>query len=354
MKKFNVCVLLSFLLVGNLQAESEDSIIKPLEEFINNYMEKLNIPGLAIAVFDGEKEYVRLYGVANRERNSSLTPQTIFEIASITKVVTSTDLALHIEEGKIALNDLITFYLPKTDKNFGAINQVTLLELATHTSSLPRIPPPLFDKQRYTRQNVIDFLQRWEPENPIGTHYLYSNLGFGLIGYALENFEHKTYEEVIKDDILAPLEMWSTMIEVPYDLMANYAQGYARDDLPIRQLPISVWPASGALRSTIEDMLKFLKANLSIAGPEKLLYAMQIAHRGYFTVNEKLTMGLGWQRVHIKDRLIIDKNGGSSGFSSYIGMIPEKKIGIVFLTNKAKINSTYFGRLLLLILDSQT
>jgi beta-lactamase class C len=338
---FQVCLIAETPLNQEAQARLIDGVIL-------QFMQKNDIPGVAISLYDGDEGYTLCYGVANKETQAPITPDTIFEIASITKVFTTTDLALHVENGTLSLNDPLAQYLPAIYKNKGAIGNVTLLQLATHTSSLPRSPPPLQKGKRYTRHEVIEFLQNWQPEYPVGTHYLYSNLGVGLIGYALENVEHKSFEPLLKDDIFKPLGMNSTLINVPYALMNKYAQGYSPQGRPTRKWSKSVWPAGGALRSTPADMLKFLEANLGVGVSQSLQKAIQIAQKGYYKVNDHLTMGLAWQRVETKGLLLIDKNGGVPGFSSYIGMIPEKKIGIVILANKSKAECTKIGRLLLL------
>jgi beta-lactamase class C len=315
-----------------------------IDDIIISTMKQKDIPGIAVALYYDGKGYIFCYGVADREKNKAITADTIFEIASITKVFTSTDLALQVEHGTMSLNNRLTRYLPSIDKSKGAINQVTLEQLATHTSSLPRSLPP---GKEYNRPMVDTFLQNWQPMYPIGTRYVYSNLGFGLLGNALENVENKSYEQLIRDDITKSLEMDSTMVNVPAAFMDRFAQGYSREGELRPQWQDPFLPGGWALRSTASDMLKFLKANLGVGKPTDLLKAMQLAQKGYYKVNNNLTIGLGWQRVHVNDLLFIDKNGGLPGFSSYIGMIPEKGIGLVILANKTKIESTPLGRRIL-------
>lgn len=343
-KKIRLLLIIEFLLFSQMgifsveQSQEVASIVLP-------FMKEKSIPGLAVCVFKDNIGKIYCYGYASLDKGTLVTQNTIFDIASITKVFTATDLALQVQKGKISLSDPVVRYLPEINKNEGAINKVTLLQLATHSSSLPRVPPG--DKKKYTRRLIFEFLQNWEPDYPIGTHYIYSNLAFGVIGFALENVQGAPYEELIEKDILLPLGMNSTMIHIPYRLMHNYAQGYLRNGQPVKKRWISPWQGGGALRSTPADMLKFLEANLGIGKKEQLLAAMQMAHHPYFRVNNNLTLGLGWERVYIRERLIIDKNGGVPGFSSYIGMIPDRRIGVVILANKAKTKITVLGRKLL-------
>lgn len=311
--------------------------IAPVNKAILSAMQKNDIPGMAVALYYEGKGYLLSYGTANSNKEP-ITAQTIFDLASITKVFTTTDLTLQVQAGHMRLDDKLTKYLPRIDKSNGAINQITLKQLATHTSSLMRDMPQGKD---------IPFLQNWAPDYPIGTHFLYSNLGFGLLGRALQNATKTPYEELIARDILRPLGMTSTMTEVPAQLMSRYAQGYSQEGAPVTHRGKYALPGSGALRSTSTDMLRFLEANLGIDVPKPLNSAMQFAQKPLFKVNDHLTMGLGWQNFTNKGKLIIDKNGGVPGFSSYIGMLPHKKIGIVILVNKGKMNATQLGRNLL-------
>jgi len=335
MKKF-VCAML--IISSNLFATSENVI----NEVIHSVMKEKSIPGIAVAYFDGQHEVFYNFGLADVGENIPVASDTIFAIASITKVFTSTQLAIEVLRGRMNLKDSVVKYLPALKNNRLALEQITLQDLATHTSSLPRIPPPR--KQGYNHQKVIQFLRNWNPSYPIGTKYLYSNLAFGVLGIAEGNAEKMDYMDLIRRDILTPLYMHSTMISVPTEFMKRYARGYDKDGGPAPHFALNAWPAGGALRSTPSDMMKFMLANLNLRGPEELRKAMQLAQQGIFEVNEHLTMGLGWQRFKGRGLLFVDKNGGVEGFSSYIGMVPDKRMGIVLLANKAKTQLTEVGR----------
>lgn len=325
-----------------------------IQGIIEPLMKQEKIPGMAIAVYDGAKGFVMSFGFADKGRKTPITPDTLFDIASMTKVFTSTALAIEVEKGKMALHDPVTKYLPGISKSFGAINHVTLLQLATHSSSFPRVAT--FHRQgTFTHQMILHFLQHWNPKHPPGQTYLYSNLGFGVLGYALENEQKTPYFEIIEKEILKPLEMTSTVIDIPSHLLHRFAQGYSKEGEPVLSDNSTrhLLPGSGSLRSTASDLLKFLEANLGLRGSFELKKAMQFAQQEYFKASDHLTLGLAWQRIYLQGMLIIDKNGGLPGFSSYIGMIPEKKIGVVVLTNRVKANSTKIGRTLLVRLAQE-
>lgn len=332
---------------GTKQVMSNDdqkSSVRVVDEVIHLFMQKYAISGVAVALIDGENEQTVAYGIADERTKSPVGDHTIFEIASVTKVFTTTALAIHVLKGDMALDDPITNYIPALSHQTGAVKKVTLLELATHTSSFPRVGG---DWHLGGARKIFLFLEKWHPEIKIGPRYAYSNLAFGLLGYALENVERKTYEQVIRDAILRPLGMNSTFAQVPSSFASKYAQGYTQEGKIAKRRQPGYIPGSGALRSTSKDMLLFLKANMGLTGPRKLREAMKLAQQPYYKVRDDFEMGLGWQRFEREGTLIIDKNGGLSGFTSYIGWIPGKRLGVVILTNKGKADTTEVGRSIL-------
>lgn len=342
--KFISIAAIAFFMIPMKGFSLGNDQIHLVDQAIAQFMHDHEIPGVSVAIFDGKNDKILSYGVMDKNTRQHVTENTIFEIASVTKVFTTTAIALHILKGEVALKDPISKFIPALADKTKAISRVTILELATHSSSLPRVGGN-WHKDGFPK--IVRFLQKWQPEEPIGTQYKYSNLGFGLLGYALENIENRSYEDVIKGDILAPLGMNMTFTVVPQSMNAYHATGYDNNGNPTPRRHHGYIPGSGALRSTTKDLLKFLKANMAIIGPPQLIKAMQFAQQPFYEVRKHFFMGLGWQRTDYKGILLIDKNGGLTGFTSYIGWIPEKQLGIVILTNKGKARTTEVGRLIL-------
>jgi beta-lactamase class C len=331
------------IFVVNILGGKEMDVVKMVEEIVLPVMHEKNIPGIAVAVYFEGKEYLVNLGFADRETRKPVTPDTIFELASISKVFTSTLLALEVQAGRMRLNDPVTKYLPLIKKKNIPLERVTLQSLATHTSSLARMSPPKIQ----TPEALMRYYETWTPSWPIGTRYLYSNSGFGLLGMAIGGANQTSFEEVLRIALLNPLGMGRTFVHVPSELKGAFAQGYSSVGKPLPPTVFKPWGAGGgALKSTSKDMLAFLEANLGVKGPQPLLSAMQLAQQGIFKVSDKLTLGLGWQRFQDQGRLIVDKNGGVDGFSTYIGMTG--KSGVVLLANKGKGEMTALGRKLLL------
>lgn len=345
---FHICVV-QILLFHSFLLGFEEIQNTFIDREIDAFMSRYDIPGVAVALFDGDNDKVLCYGVANKITGAFVTENTIFELASVTKVFTTTSLALHVLDGDVALKDPISKYIPAIKTQRGA-SQITLLQLATHTSGLPRVGG---NWHIGGADKIFQFLQLWSPNEGVPKRYAYSNLAFGLLGYTLEAVEKTSYDEIIHKEILAPLSMNRTFTQVPPSLLSHYAQGYDSDGKVAPRRLHGFIPGSGALRSTAKDMLKFLKANMGLMGPEKLVKAMRLAQEPYYKVRKDFTMGLGWQRVDIKGNTIIDKNGGVAGFTSYIGWIPKRRVGVVILTNKGKARTSQVGRDILEYLASK-
>jgi beta-lactamase class C len=132
-------------------------------------------------------------------------------------------------------------------------------------------------------------------------------------------------------------------------------QGYNSDAQPVgepgQQQGIFNWPGTGQMYSSARDMARFLSANLgALPDNAPLRDAMALAQQGVFTVNPRFTQALGWQVVRNDDLTIVDKNGGLNNTSTYVGMIPQKRIGIVILGNRGKEPATRIGRQIMLAL----
>lgn len=335
---FVFLLALSILVCGNLHGD-------PVENLVRSYMKENNIPGLALAIVKGDTSQIITLGAADAKSGAPVTPYTLFRIASITKVFTGLELALQSNRGRMGLSDPIVKYIPQLKPFHGPIGQITLLQLATHSSGLPRGFHNL-----NTLPQIFQRLNKWRPNPHIEQQYLYSNLGFGLLGLSIANSENAGYMQVIQRDILNPLNMSSTTIQQTPSPPEGLAVGYKPDGKVAPSIQAGPLPGGGALISNAADMLKFLKANLGQNISEELYKAVQTSHKGYYRPNNKLVMGLGWQKVNLEGNILLDKNGGLSGFSSYIGFVPSKQVGVVILANKSKINSTLLGRRIIKLL----
>jgi serine-type D-Ala-D-Ala carboxypeptidase/endopeptidase len=265
---------------------------------------------------------------------------TVFEIGSVTKVFTSLLLADAVQHGEVALTDPVSKYLPpnvKVPERGG--KKITLVDLATHTSGLPRMPTNHHPKDPgnpdadYTVAQLYEFLSSVELTRDIGSKYEYSNLGVGLLGHALARRAGTDYETLVRTRILEPLGMKSTAITLSKSMKEHLTPGHDGELHKVSNWDIPTLAGAGALRSTANDLLTFLAANIGIEkSPLAPAMAAMIAARRP-TGNPNLEIALGW---HIRTRdghEIIWHNGGTGGYRTWIGFEPKSRTGVVVLSN---------------------
>ncbi len=312
---------------------------------IESYMQNNDVPGISAVLVVGNNSYLLHFGYANPKKYQKVTDRSLFELGSIGKCFVATVLAHEVLHSGMHLNDTLDTFFPYLQKNPSNLCGVSLQQLVTHTSGLPRTST--LASESITEKKLLESLQDWQPKYPLGTHFLYSNLGFHILRFALENHAQTEYSKLLSSIIIAPLAMNSTTHCVPTSLFSFMAQGFNKSGRPVSGTNSCNIEATGALFSTSSDMLQFLQANLGRAGPDALIHAMQLSHEGVFKVGKSMTQALAWQRRRLNGFLVIDKNGATNGFSTWMGMIPELNIGLVLLTNRRCSELTPFAKKLL-------
>ncbi|MFN0050659.1 MAG: serine hydrolase [Planctomycetales bacterium] len=340
--------LFAAMIAPALGAERDVPTEAAVNRVIRPWIEKQQPPGVIVVVRqEGMTEFFP-FGEANRERRVPVTPDSIFELASVTKVFTTTSLAIEVERGQARLEDPVDRYWPQLGEGRD-IRHVTLLQLATHTSSLPRVALKHPGKTEMNQREVAQWVLQWKAAEPPGTKYLYSNVAMGVLGEALAVHAKLPMLELWERQFLHPLEMRSTYFAIPNAAAEHFVQGYGAHGKPVPRAAVpGGWPAGGRLCSSGRDMGEFLTANLGEA-PERpvITRAMQFAQKPQFEVSPQMTLGLAWQRGKLHGELLIDKNGGLDGTSTYIGMLPERHLGVVVMANRGKSKATIAGRQLL-------
>lgn len=321
------------------------------------------------------------------------TRSSAYEIGSITKVFTSTLLALAVQQTQptIQLNTPVVDVLASTTHlslpHFP--KAITLEHLSTHTSGLPRLPSDwnfywnLFRHQSnpysaYHQSNLETSLKKYRDrdEEEIGTHFEYSNFGVGLLGFLLTqvittpdmdscfssehlgNAHHTTtntsavaYEALVQTCIAEPLKLESTTMELYSELLPGYTERGKETD----HWTMDALAGCGGLHSTLPDMIKFGVANLRAARKHssgkdltKLDKAMHLCHESHFDVDKDYSIGLGWilETNQTSGTTIIWHNGGTYGASTYLGWEKESGVVVVVLINTAAgaIDATPLGR----------
>src|SRR5687767_13437376 len=227
--------------------------------------------------------------------------------------------------GEVHLEDPAANYLPiqvSLPERNG--HKIRLVDLSTHSSSLPnsrgrhRPADPTNPYADYTLQDMYDFLGTIQLQSDIGSTYEYSNLGPALLGHLLENRADVRYEDLLRERILGPLEMNDTGIALTPVMAQRLVPGHDASLNPTRNWDFDAFAPAGALRSTVNDMLKFLAANLR--PPASLLgTSISDSHVSRFTINQYASVALGWHYLNLGGDTVIWHPGETGGYHSFIG-----------------------------------
>jgi CubicO group peptidase (beta-lactamase class C family) len=331
--------------------EKIDALVQPLVDSGWLY-------GAAVGLIDEKGTQIRGYGRVSEKDAHAPGADTVYEIGSISKVFTGMLLAQMVEDGLIKLDQPVQQLLGDTMTVPKGEREITVLDLATHSSGLPRMPGNFKPKDPtnpfadYTVEQLAQFLAGHKLARQPGAKSEYSNLGMGLLGHALAVKSGGSYESLLLARICKPLEMGDTRITLDDSLQSRLAQGHDAEGNPVANWDLPTLAGAGAIRSTATDMLKFLAANLGLT---KTGFDGAIAntHRVHFRAPaEGGDEGLAWQ-IRRSDH-VIWHNGQTGGYHAFAGFSPEKQVGVVVLVNSASMYSDAVGfRLLKLMMSGE-
>jgi len=269
---------------------------------------------------------------------------TIFEIASLTKVFTALLLADAVTRGDLRLEDPLSAFVPLGSKvpEFGG-RAITLADLATHTSGLPLRPnnlnaaPDTPNKYAgYTLDQLYAGLPDYRLAHEPGSQFVYSNLAFALLGHALARQTGEPFPDLLQRRVTAPLGLADTRLDDDPAATARRAQGYDLDLKPIGPSGDGALNPAGGLRSTANDLLRLLDLFLSGAGPGELPQAARLMltlDRPGDGADTRMT--LGWRRTVAHGETFYWSNGSSDGSRTFMGFNPVRGVAVVALADTA-------------------
>ena len=293
--------------------------------------------GIVVGVIEPRGRRVIAYGKGATGSSRPLDGDSVFQIGSVTKVFTTLILADMVKRGELDLDDPVSRYLsgvrlPELGR------PITLRDLAMHTSGLPSMPTNFVLTSRpnpyetYSVDQLYRFLTDYQLAREPGEKSEYSNLGVSLLGHLLARRAAVDYETLVRTRVLKPLGMDSTSITLTPDQSRRLAIGHDMYLRPVEQWNLPNLPGSGALRSTANDMLKFLAANLGYeSGP--IISAMVFQREVRKPVSGTVQQALGWQIGRVGNEEIVAHDGGKPGYRAYAAFNPRTRTGIVILAN---------------------
>lgn len=292
-------------------------------------------PGAAISIGARVDGVEVLLGLGERPPS----PDTVYEIGSITKVFTGILLAELAREGRLALEDPLRKHLPDgvAPPEGG---EVKLVHLATHSSGLPRMPGNFGPKDGgdpyadYDEALLFAFLSECDLKSTPGERYEYSNLGAGLLGTLLARNAGADYETVLRQRVLAPLRLHDTAITLDPSMQRRLVPGHDRAWQPGRNWSFQALAPAGALRSTARDLLRFGSFCLA-PGEHPLAAAVAQSHRVHFAPEKGPALGLGWHlSAHEEgEGIVVWHNGRTGAYGSFLGIDKRAGVVVVILVN---------------------
>lgn len=354
------CFVVCLFPPASRAADDPGTIRNVVDAAVQPLMQKDGIPGMAVGIVAGGKSYVFDYGLAARNPARPVTHATLFEVGSVSKTFTATLASYAQVTGHLSLQDTTSRYLPSLKGTpFG---NVSLLNLGTHTpGGLPLQVPDNIQ----TDDQLMQYFKKWRPSCKPGTCRTYSNVSIGTLGLITAKSMNGSFESLIEQIILRPLGMTSTYLQVPDGRAPDYAQGYTKNDRPIRMAPGELSAEAYGIRTTAGDMVRFLDANMGLIHlSSSLERAIADTHTGYFE-DGGMTQDLIWEQYPYpvalgtllegnspdmalkatpvraltpaekpRNDARLNKTGSTNGFGAYIAFIPSRRLGIVMLANK--------------------
>jgi beta-lactamase class C len=331
-----------------------------VEQAARQVMQQYNIPGMAIAITNNGRQQFYNFGIASRDTRQPVSSDTLFELGSISKTLTATLATYAQATGTLSLDDKTRQYLPQlAGTPFG---EIALRHLATHSAGgFPlQVPDAVQDEQQ-----LIDYLKAWKPQYAPGSQRTYANPSVGMLGMLTARALNMPFASALQQYVFSPLGLTNTYLDIPADKRPLYAQGYDKQDAPIRLRGGVLGDEAYGVKSSSKDVLRFIEANLN---PQQLgdplATAVTQTHVGYLTFGP-VTQDLLWEQypypvklsallagnantmayetqpatpldpvMPAQQNVWINKTGSTNGFGGYVAFIPGQARGIVILANK--------------------
>ncbi|WP_419340586.1 class C beta-lactamase [Achromobacter sp. PD1] len=338
------------------QAETDSKV----DEAVQAVMREHGIAGMSIAVTRNGTQHFYNYGVASRQTGRRADSDTLYEIGSISKTYTATLATYAQARGRLALSDSPAKYLPELAGSDFA--KLSLINLGTHTTGgFPLQVPDAVTNQA----QMMAYLKAWKPEHAAGTYRTYANPSIGMLGVVAAKSLNRPFKAAMERDLFPKLGLTSTYIDVPAARMADYAQGYNKQDAPVRVNPGVLAEEAYGVKTSARDLIRFVDANMGLnLADAELRGAIAQTHVGYYQLGD-MTQDLAWEQLRYpatldalltanagnynsqsqpvtalnpplppQEAVWINKTGSTNGFGGYVAFVPSKKLGIVILANR--------------------
>ncbi len=355
MKSIHLWLIFSLLSTGSFTTVRADSgwlkshnpELDKSRQHWQNLIHEQKLAGVSVGVVDSSGLIWQFNaGYANRQKNIPTSAKTLYRVGSLTKLLTAAAILQLEQDGYIDIDQAASAYIPRFSykTRFTDPGVITPRTLMTHLSGLPsNLNKGLWTEERFT--DLVERLRIEYAAYPVDFITNYSNIGYSLLGVILEQSSPYLYEEYLQKHLLQPLEMNNSGFE-PYGASGplaatGYRQLQAQEHLPMRDIP-----AMG-LNSSVEELSHFMQMLLNrgeyqdrqILDPDQVAEMFRVQNQNVQLDLDRQT-GIAWTLERSgPDRVLLAEHSGTTlNFSSYMVLAPEKKIGVVILTNSAQAN----------------
>jgi CubicO group peptidase (beta-lactamase class C family) len=321
-------------LSDNAKKEPMDFLI---DSVLKNYMMSSEHCGISIGISQNGKDYFYNYGEVKIDSKTITTKKTVYEIGALSSTFCGLLLAQAIIENKIKVEDDIRNYLPG---EYPALEfhkfPIQVKQLINHTSGLPAVPEDLTSQEgydpsnpygAYTKEKLLNYLRNTTLTKLPGSSNDYSSLGVAVLGAILEHVYSKSIEDLLKEKIYPVCGMKNTGMQLSANQSKLQATGYDLNGELTAAWSLDVFASAGGLKSNVEDMLSYIKYNVSEKDS-----AVKLTHTSVYS--GKANGGILWQVTKTKaGNKLYSQSGGTFGFGAFNAFIIDKNISVVILSN---------------------
>ena len=319
------------------------------DPLIQQFMSDYHLPGLAVAIQSGDDLlHEGYYGLANLEHSVPINAETVFEIASVTKLFTSQAILRLVQDGHIKLDDPVSSYVAHLPE---AWQPITIRHCLAHQSGIPNYTSVerywQITREAKSHEQILALVRDLPVNFPAGTRHAYDNTGFYLLGILIEAVTHQTYGDILRELIFAPLSMTQTQANDYDRIIPGRAQGYVYGDGALhnkRFYDTSNTFSAGILLSTVRDLLRWtasLHSDAILNTQSRDLWWTAQPSQAANERDNHYTLTLGWFIVDDALGQFYGHNGGIEGFASAFLHFPKTEISAVVLTNCNFVNAPH-------------
>jgi CubicO group peptidase (beta-lactamase class C family) len=347
--KILLTLLFVALSLGFAQNTLDPDISKAIDTYVNEQLSENGIPGVSLAVVqDGKVVYAKGYGYANIEHEVAAKPETVYQLASVSKQFTAAGVMLLVEDGKIALDESIRTYLPDAPESW---QNITVRQVLNHTAGLDDYGADFDLLQPKTEEEMLNYIYQSELIFEPGSKFSYSNIGYMTLSILITKVSGQSFGDFMTERIFAPLDMTATTVISEQDIVMNRAQGYeleaGEDNQPSVKNQTWVNPTlnsfgDGAFYSTVLDMAKWDAALygtdiLSQESKETLWKPLTLSNGNTWPLVE--AYGMGWSFGTVNGHAFVEHSGNWQGFSTHFLRFLDDRLSVVLLANLNLANS---------------